>query len=247
MAAWMPHRPADDQQVAVGGVGRGRAAPGMAGAAALVPRRRPARRRRLRAPVESRGRRGPRRLPVEVVPARAAPDRGWATAVLDGLDRFGALSSSATAWAPTTPPGPRCARWWPRPTGVVPWWSTPTGSRRWPTRPTAVGRRRRWCSRPTTASSPGWPASRPGADRLAAARALAAPPGLRGAAQGRPDRGRRARRRRRWWWPRATPGWPPPAPATCWPGVIGALARPGPRPLSGRPRPERSCTARPPP
>ena len=72
-------------------------------------------------------------------------------------------------------------------------------------------------SRRTTASSSAWPGGRPGADRIAAVRDLAARTRAMVLLKGPttvvadPD-GRGAARR-----PPATPGWPPPAPATCWP------------------------------
>ena len=53
--------------------------------------------------------------------------------------------------------------------------------------------RPRWCSPPTTASSPAWPASAPGPDRMAAARRLAAPDRGGGAAEGAAHRGGRPR------------------------------------------------------
>ena len=82
-----------------------------------------------------------------------------------------------------------------------------------------------------------------GADRLAAARALAAGDRRGRPAQG-PDHGRgRPGRRACWSRPPATPAWPPPAPATCspassarcWPSGLAPLRGGGRRRLPPRP------------
>ena len=99
--------------------------------------------------------------------------------------------------------------------------STPTASTPWgrPRRPppSSAPRPRPPSSRPTTASSSASPAIPPGPDRVGRRPRPGRPHPRHGAAQG-PDDGRgRPRRARCCCRPRATSGWPPPAPATCWP------------------------------
>ena len=212
--------------------------PGMGGAAALASagaQRAGAGYVRLSQP---RAARRPPSVPVEVVQHDAARADGWAA---DGARRARPLRRARRrqrAGHRRRRPRPRSGR-----AGLAAGRPVPTvvdadGARpRWaPTSRGLVGAPRR-CSPPTTASSPAWPARRPGADRMGAARR-----------PGRPGRAAsccsRAGPR---WWPhptgdgagggrRATPGWPPPAPATCWPGSSARCCARRPRPVAGRGR-----------
>ena len=124
---------------------------------------------------------------------------------------------SVRAWVPDRSRRRRSGRWWPA--GLAPSWSTATASRPSADRGRRHGRRARCrrCSPPTTASSP--------VSRVAPRAPTGSPPSARWRPRPAPWCCSRARRRS---WPRrtapcssrprATPGWPPPAPATCSPG-----------------------------
>ena len=193
------------------------ARPGMGGAAALASRRGPAGRRRLRPARPARAASAAVDAPGRGGAARAGRQPTGPRAVLGGLDRFGALVIGN---------GPGHRRRHPRPDPGRAGRSGPgpgahRGGRRRAHRPghaTAAG-----LVGPHTILTPhdgefarldGAP---PGADRLGAARRLAERLGCVVLLKGGPTVVAGTRVATSWWWPRATPGWPPPAPATCWP------------------------------
>ena len=219
--------------------------PGMTGAATLAARGAQRGRRGLRAAlacpgVDDRSARSGRGRRHAAAGRRAGP-----AMVLDDADRFRALvvgpgpgradargRASGRLVGGRAGPGRRRRRRAHRPRRATP------ASLRGPARPRS--------SRPTTGSSSGSPATPPGPDRIAAARDLAARTGavvlLKGPTTVVADADGRVLADDH----RATPGWPPPAPATCWPASSARCCAQGARPAPGggrgrlRPRPGRA-------